>query len=361
MINSRNISIFLLLLVCQLSRANQISIVFRYDDYTLEGNPVKDSIVALFLKHKIPLVLGIIPFDSNDEPLFGKNFSLLPALSGAVKDGSIEIALHGYNHEMIHGEAEFSRLDYNEQVRRVKRGKSFLDSIFQTNVVSFIPPWNIYDKNTLNALHKNGFKVISSSLANLTSDQFDFCYFPYTTEEMDHVRTIISDNINREGIIVVMFHPYDPRPEEFMQNIDEILTEIKRIKNLKPCTFTNLSLGGNCIGKKQIQEHWKKNLLSKTIKMDGVIYPLKYIEKVRIANVMMYLLFSMIAFIVSSKIFNPQKFGQLVLQISVLFYGIVLFFVVYYELFSPLKLLFMTLTFSFTIPMLFSLIQKFRH
>ncbi|HOC87070.1 MAG TPA: DUF2334 domain-containing protein [Prolixibacteraceae bacterium] len=361
MINRRNISIFLLLLVCHTMRANQINIIFRYDDYTLEGNPVKDSIVALFFKHNIPLVLGIIPFDSNDEPLFGKNFNFAHALSSAVKDGRIEIALHGYNHELINGEAEFSRLDYKEQVRRVKRGKSFLDSIFQTNVVSFIPPWNVYDHNTFKALHENGFHIISSSLANLTSDQFDFCYFPYTTEEMDHVRTLISDNINREGIIVVMFNPYDPRPEELLQNIDEVLTEIKRNKNLKLSTFKNLSEDGNCISKKQIQAHWRKNLLSKMLKMDGMIYPLKYIEKVRIANVIMHLLFSMIAFLVSFKIFNPQKIGRLVFHISVLLYGIVLFFVVYNELFSPLKLLFLTLVFSFTIPMLFSLIHKFRH
>lgn len=68
----------------------------------------------------------------------------------AYKKGMLDIGLHGYSHQTIRTDhfAEFEGLDYNSQLDRLTKGKQYLEEILDAPVLTFMPPWNRYDRNT---------------------------------------------------------------------------------------------------------------------------------------------------------------------------------------------------------------------
>lgn len=349
---------FFLLLLSNLLYANQLSIVFRLDDYTLVSSMTKDSIIKIFFKNEIPLVVGIIPCDSDEVLICNQNFSFLTRLKSAVSDGRVEISLHGLTHKKITKYGEFGGLNENEQKRRVVKGKYLLDSIFQTEVISFIPPWNSYDDNTLNVLNEAGFKIVSSSITDGALSRNDICYYPHTTGELHLLKTIISTNIDREGVIVVMIHDYDFTTNGAIESLDTLLSFIRHKEHLRFYTFKSLYETGNFVSKEQIESLWHKNLLSKVLKLDGVIYPLKYIKRIQLFNALMYLLLSLIAFLISYWIILRKKNTKIYSTITLLIYEFCLFLVVYNHLLSPIKLLILAILVSVLLPIVFLFVPR---
>jgi hypothetical protein len=74
-------------------------IVFRFDDYILEPDIISDSIIYIFNKHKIPLCVGIIPYNKEGILYNNLNPGQLAALKGWIRKNEVNIALHGYNHD----------------------------------------------------------------------------------------------------------------------------------------------------------------------------------------------------------------------------------------------------------------------
>lgn len=154
--------IFFLILCCFNLSAKNISIVFRYDDFTLVNDSTNEKLVLLMHKYDIPVTLGVIPCDANENLVMDKNYLFLDYLKKAVHNGSVEIALHGLNHNRMTPYGEFTGLSLEEQTRRIKKGKNLLDSVFNYNLMTFIPPWNSHDENTVKALKTNKIFIVSS-------------------------------------------------------------------------------------------------------------------------------------------------------------------------------------------------------
>lgn len=205
----------------------QIYVVFRFDDFSaLSSADIELRIIDAFRKARASLPIGVIPFDHTfDHTVPGANPSsqdvvpLTPmkaaALKAAVKDGTVDIAMHGYTHQAINAAhtAEFSGLGYGMQLERLAKGKEFLEAMTGIPVKTFIPPWNRYDLNTMRALEELGFSTISASLPGPATLKSSLIFLPATCG-IQHLQGAVRaarSSSAAQPLIVVLFHEYDFR------------------------------------------------------------------------------------------------------------------------------------------------------
>lgn len=168
-----------------------LNVCYRCDDVWMQIDGKNDSIFRLFKKYSIPLTCGVIPFDSCGNIII-RNDARLEQLKNLQSEGLIEIALHGYAHYLTGTHGELDGLDYGTQLYKLSKGKHVLDSIFQTNVITFIPPYNWYDENTIRALEQIGIVNISAD----PEEEFPLVctkikYLPYSVGELRKMPTEI--------------------------------------------------------------------------------------------------------------------------------------------------------------------------
>jgi len=334
-------TIFLLLLCFSAySFGNKLQVVFRYDDFTLRKDSINEQVVTTFNRNHIPLVLGVIPCDSSENFILQKNYYFFPVLKSGIKKQSIEIALHGLTHQQIL-QGEFANLTPVEQNRRIYKGKLFLDSILQTNVVTFIPPYNAYDVNTLKALKNNGIKAISSALCvgQPISDQ-DILFAPETIEDFGNLLSILNKNKYRNGIVVVMFHHYTFKNDFNLQDLDKILKLVNQLKYVKCSSFRGLLENKEKIDKNRINANLESNLLYKVFHLQGMIQTTNFSILMRIANLLLYLFLSIFIFFITDKFIYRNRRSKLLIEFSSVvlllsFSGLI----VWFHLFAPYKLI----------------------
>jgi hypothetical protein len=73
----------------------KIKMVFRFDDYLLIPSTLSDSLLNIFQKNKIPLCIGILPFDTSGSFIYKLNQSQLYDLRSRIHRKEIEVGLHG--------------------------------------------------------------------------------------------------------------------------------------------------------------------------------------------------------------------------------------------------------------------------
>ena len=144
-----------------------MKLFIRNDDVGADWNPDNDQrkcnyipqnlekIVDICLENNIPITLSIIPNRLN---AITANW-----LKNLIRKYPkfIEVAQHGYSHK-DHGCYEFgSCRSYEEQYNDIFNGLNIMKK-FGLNTNIFVPPHNRYDRNTLIALEKNIFKIISA-------------------------------------------------------------------------------------------------------------------------------------------------------------------------------------------------------
>ncbi len=143
-------------------------VIFRIDDPQpyWQSHKLKRAI-DLFLEEKVPVTLGVIPKVMNkstvlEYPSFISYIKDLVYLHGDL----IEIAQHGLTHlalSKVGGGSEFAGLPFHKQLEMIKKGKGILESIDpEIKLKSFIPPFDTFDNNTLEAVRELGFIAFSA-------------------------------------------------------------------------------------------------------------------------------------------------------------------------------------------------------
>ncbi len=175
-----------------------ITLVFRYDDFSYNIN-IEKYIINVFNKNNLPITFGIVPGGGH------LNKSDIDVLKNTDKKKEVEIALHGFAHK--HSELFGS---YSEQYKLLKKGKKILERNFNSNVITFIPPYNSYSQNTIKVLNALKFKVISSDKRGPFNDS-RLIFLP-STSKLGSLRQDIATARNlklNNCIIVVLFHHFD--------------------------------------------------------------------------------------------------------------------------------------------------------
>lgn len=203
------------------SKEKQIIIVFRYDDYSsISSTELEIRLIATFQKYKIPCTFGVVPFtvanhlNTSPQNVFPLSQPKAMILRNAMKDGTLEIAQHGYSHQTVSEKgiySEFYGLNYDSQLQKIEKGKKFLEEILHTEISTFIPPFNSYDLNTVRVLEKLGFKCISSSIDGDATEFSRIHFLPKTCSLLQLQNAIKAARMIRDPqpIIAVLFHEYD--------------------------------------------------------------------------------------------------------------------------------------------------------
>lgn len=201
----------------------QITIVFRYDDYSSRSaTELEEKIIAAFKQCQVCCTFSIIPFVKavnylDASPQAG--IPLTPAKAEmarqAMAAGAMDAAQHGYSHQrQSYGRdwyTEYEGLDYDSQLEKIEKGKVFLEKILDTKITIFVPPYNSYDANTLNVLERLNFHCLSASLRGQTTPSTSLKLLPETCT-LAQLRDVIRNArkiADYYPIICVMFHQYD--------------------------------------------------------------------------------------------------------------------------------------------------------
>ena len=142
-------------------------VFFRNDD-VFEASSKFTKLLNIFVQHKIPLTLSVIPAKITDKcrdylaPLVRKNKK------------TIEIAQHGLSHRdySLEDKAKFEfgpRRSFLEQKNDIAKGKKIIKKTFGLDPVIFVPPWNVFDYNTFRALESEEFSFFSTDIKHPTS------------------------------------------------------------------------------------------------------------------------------------------------------------------------------------------------
>ena len=87
-----------------------------------------------------------------------ENPALVRYLRHRVSAGRFEIMLHGYYHDDVHGQPEFS-VDDRDLERRVVEGRRYLEELLDTTVRVFVPPHNAIGRRGLRAVARAGLHL----------------------------------------------------------------------------------------------------------------------------------------------------------------------------------------------------------
>ena len=163
-------------------------IYFRLDDacpYMNINNWLR--VETLLDKYNVKPLVGIIPdCVDNDLLKYGSDDSFWTKTIGRWKSKNYSFAMHGYQHKFesscgginpVNNYSEFAGLPFDVQNDKIKKAVSILnDKKISTNV--FFAPAHTFDKNTLIALSKNGFDIISDTIANSSYSECGFTFVP---------------------------------------------------------------------------------------------------------------------------------------------------------------------------------------
>jgi hypothetical protein len=339
----------------------RINLIFRYDDYTLKPKINNDSLLNVFKKNNIPLCVGIVPVDKDGKLINELNTEQLNNFKSRIDRKEIEITLHGYNHASTvpnkfisilnkKYNSEFAFLNYEKQYERLSIAKFKLDSLLGINIQTFVPPWNMYDNNTLKALENLKFKIISADI-NGPSDNKNIKYIPDTQEDFDDFVGIINKYKNKNVTIVVLFHPYSFKgccpeyPNKYSERIsfyqlDTILKWINKQNNIDVYTFSTINKKEDFDETRFKLNSTKTNLLVRVLQNlnlfeDGVYFSYQYLQNIKILLGIFNILFHLLCFWLfymfakmMAKVLRPNKI--IIIIFSIVFVIMVLSFLVWY-------------------------------
>lgn len=201
-----------------------VTVLFRYDDFSeLSPMQLDEQLIGVFRDHGVPCTFAVIPAvttgnfrDKDAREVRPLGSAKLALLQRAVADGVVDVALHGLHHRTVHPQpphSEFAGLSVVEQSEKIRQGKELLEAALQTRIETFVPPWNTYDRDTLQALRQAQIRGISANRYSAVVEDEQIRYLPITIETHDLRRAVAQARRAGDGeaVIGVLLHPYDFR------------------------------------------------------------------------------------------------------------------------------------------------------
>jgi len=268
------------------STGRVITVVFRMDDYSDDISSNMESVVlGGFRQYRLPVVFGVIPYlpgkgiladqPHQDQPL---SVSKADRLRPTLDAGLLEIAQHGYSHRSIvsgglAGNSEFSGLLPDVQRTKISKGKTLLEKLFGRPMVSFCPPFNRYDVNTVRVLASEGFVTLSAGGYCHADEAIPLHYLPGTCKIMQiHSAVEAARHVGEsQPVIVVLFHPYDFIEEDARRgymhyaDLNAQLAWVSQQHDLRVLTLSQASLEIQDLGAKRYRAYYRCHALSRLL------------------------------------------------------------------------------------------------
>lgn len=199
------------------------TIILRIDDVRAYSVPTH-YLIDEVLKRNMSVVLGVIPKGLSEDN------SMVNYLNSIKKNKNVEIAQHGYTHEL----SDENITDYN-----LLMGRQIIIYTLRIFPVTYIPPFNAVSSDTMNILKKH-FDVISINGGKIkegeASAEIDQMVETYNYDKgyENSIAFIIAecrDNIEKYNICVVTIHPQEFSTKDVgVKDLDkEKFEEFKRL------------------------------------------------------------------------------------------------------------------------------------
>jgi peptidoglycan/xylan/chitin deacetylase (PgdA/CDA1 family) len=206
---------------------SKLQMVFRLDDCYLDSDSATQKILRLFIKHNIAVNVGMIPCNP-------QLFLQAQHPDSMYFHPQIEIIMHGYRHKKI-TEGEFKNIPYWLMRQKVRAGTDTLNE-YGIYPLCFAPPWNAYDKRTLELLRENGLYMISANEFGDRSNS-DMLYLPATCYSVQDAIDQINGKHYFGGVLVLLIHPYQINTQSDLLLLEKLLLLIKN-KKIETLRFT---------------------------------------------------------------------------------------------------------------------------
>ena len=360
----KRVFILFALLLCILN-VQAIKVVFRLDDPKLRYDSVDFRIIQLFVEKDVPLCVGMIPCDMKEVPYEPDDTAYLALLNSP----SIEVCLHGYTHIQTGVRGEFCSLSREEIERRISEGKRALKRYISKDIITFIPPWNAYNKDLPYVLRNNGFRIISGELfdeclAWMPKD-VDMNYMPETLGHLmvqegiwNAARNSIFENKEKDVVCIVMLHKCDLPDENSWKILEDLLDDCKKSDNIELYTFSALYHSGEQMNMIRYNANLLSGGLAKIVLSKGVMYPTWVCYMVHVLNAVLYALIAMIGFIVLLAKTDKGKRKRVFAAMCVA--GLIILCATWWHWMSPLKLLILSIALC-AIPLFIATMIKKNH
>jgi peptidoglycan/xylan/chitin deacetylase (PgdA/CDA1 family) len=125
-------------------------VVFRIDDISDNRPSASIAVMNLFLAENEPLTLGIVMNH------IGRNQTLMEKILEGKDKGLFELALHGYEH------VYYTKLSPQEQLNQLSNANQRMQGLFGKPSNVFIPPYDVFNNYTIDAMTKLGIRIISA-------------------------------------------------------------------------------------------------------------------------------------------------------------------------------------------------------
>lgn len=255
-----------------------INILFRNDDPCALSNAEHERrFLEIFAKYKVPQVVSVIPFISEDPHNYRgtrfhelrENPEIVTLLKEYAEKGLIEIAQHGTTHQTNHlhpgrepvtgsyqglgrtwlpyapifpekGYSEFGGLERDVVRTELRRGKEFLEKIFQMPVSTFTFPWGTLDRSAVEALRDERFKTALCgegkpfffvkdllTLHNAREDTFEFA------------KELNTGGLRGPALYHVVLHSWMLKEQDF-EKLDSLLSSLAKDGRVKFVTAQEL-------------------------------------------------------------------------------------------------------------------------
>ncbi len=231
-----------------------ITVCFRLDDPSPSSDKnVEAQIIDAFTYYGLPLSVAVVPFSKEGREKISSKTS--PHIINGYKNNILEVALHGYSHtrrgKANSGiEGEFVGINLEEQHRLMENGRDALREFIGSEIDGFVPPFNLYDRFTLQAAKELGFKWISAGPSVIIRDS-ELAIMPATCN-LINARRVLDMAIRYKKqfpIVIINFHPDDfeeykwpPLPGEIaaFTNIKQLKSLLNRVKNTDEMQVSHL-------------------------------------------------------------------------------------------------------------------------
>ncbi len=286
----RKIALICVFFLCYLD-VHAVHVVFRLDDPTVAVDSVTMRVLHMFQEKQVPLSIAIIPCDSDELPFEVTDsvyFSML-------QSSNIEIALHGFNHANINNGGEFGTIDSLETDRRIRMGKTILESKLGKEIVTFIPPFNSINKYVPKILQNYGIYILSSDMYDYSYDS-SIQYHPETLDKSLARKGFVSaavdaiEHAHMDEICVLMFHHYDLECEKSWIRLNNILDSCVANPNVELHTFRSLYESGIYSNYQRYRANQLRSGLQKYCLHEGVLHTTWMCWLVHLLNALMYAL-----------------------------------------------------------------------
>jgi hypothetical protein len=194
-----------------------IQLAFRFDDPSrTSDHALERGILERFRTASLPLTAAVVPFDCAAPSPRGLTAQAVPHLVDAHKEGILEVALHGYCHRCLArlpdgNSTELAGIGGQQQRTFLHQGKACLEDVFGSPPEGFVPPWNSYDRVTLDVLAELGFGYLSADWGLVGHDTPPLTIVPHTCNLM-HLKEAVTE-ARRFGAldarVIVILHHFD--------------------------------------------------------------------------------------------------------------------------------------------------------